>query len=67
LAERFAPLRPSMRVLFASGYTEDAILQHGISSDVVAFLAKPFTPDDLLRKVGHTLEMPALGVGAGAN
>jgi signal transduction histidine kinase/ligand-binding sensor domain-containing protein/ActR/RegA family two-component response regulator len=60
LAERLVPTRIGMRVLFASGYTEDAILRHGVTSEAVSFLAKPFTPDELIRKVQFALESPVL-------
>jgi two-component system, cell cycle sensor histidine kinase and response regulator CckA len=56
LVEQLAPLRPEMKVLFASGYTDDAIIHHGILDADVAFLQKPFTPDSLLRKVRAVLD-----------
>jgi CheY-like chemotaxis protein len=56
LAEQLLPLRPGMRLLYASGYTEDAIILHGVSSLETAFLEKPFTPDVLLRKVRAVLD-----------
>jgi two-component system, cell cycle sensor histidine kinase and response regulator CckA len=55
LAERLAPIRPAMKVLYMSGYTNDAILQHGIIESGVAFLQKPFTPTSLTRKVREVL------------
>jgi nitrogen-specific signal transduction histidine kinase/ActR/RegA family two-component response regulator len=59
LAERVAPGRPDMRVLFMSGYTEDAILQHGILDEGLAFLQKPLVPDRLARRVREVLDVPA--------
>src|SRR5690606_23469410 len=47
LAERLAPLRPGMKVLFMSGYTNDAVLQHGVLNSDVHYLQKPFSPESL--------------------
>jgi two-component system cell cycle sensor histidine kinase/response regulator CckA len=55
LVERLAPLRPDMKVLFMSGYTDDVVLQHGILESGVAFLQKPLTRASLLRKVRSVL------------
>jgi signal transduction histidine kinase/ligand-binding sensor domain-containing protein/ActR/RegA family two-component response regulator len=56
LAEQLVPRHAGMRLLYASGYTEDAIVRHGVSSHETAFLEKPFTPNALLRKVREVLD-----------
>ncbi len=60
LAEQLTELKPSMRVLFMSGYTDDAIVHHGRLQEGVPFIEKPFTPDSLARKVREVLDAPAL-------
>ena len=57
LARRLADSRPDMKVLYVSGYTDDAIVRHGILDPGVIFLQKPFSPDVLARKVAETLSM----------
>jgi CheY-like chemotaxis protein len=55
-ATRVAAARPGIRVLFLSGYTDDAVVRHGILEAEVAFLQKPFTAAALARKVRDTLD-----------
>jgi two-component system, cell cycle sensor histidine kinase and response regulator CckA len=56
LAERLAPIRPDMRVLYMSGYTDNAIVQHGILESGIEYLQKPLVPDVLARRVREVLE-----------
>ena len=56
LAERLAPTRPAMKVLYTSGYTDDAMVRQGVLNAGVAFLQKPFVPDSLARKVRDVLD-----------
>jgi PAS domain S-box-containing protein len=57
LAEHVLDARPGIRVIFMSGYTEDAAVQRGIHNARVAFIAKPFSPEGLLLAVRETLDM----------
>jgi len=63
LAERLSRKRTAMRVLFISGYTDDAILQHGVLDGETAFMNKPFPPASLLEKVRELLGGPAAPTG----
>jgi len=56
LAALFAKTRPTTKVLFMSGYTDDAIVRHGILEEGIAYLQKPFTPQSLARKVRGVLD-----------
>jgi len=56
LAESLAPQRPAMKVLFMSGYTDRAAIYSGLLASASAFIQKPFTPSELLRKVRELLE-----------
>jgi CheY-like chemotaxis protein len=56
IAERVVKMRPGIKVLFMSGYTDEAILQHGVLESDVAYLQKPITPDTLTRKVRKVLD-----------
>lgn len=56
LAERVVAARPSLRVLFMSGYTDDAIVRHGLLADRLSFIQKPFDPATVARKVREVLD-----------
>ena len=58
LAGRLRGLRPGLRVLYMSGYTDDALVRHGVLAGEAAFLQKPFTPESLARKVREVLDGP---------
>jgi CheY-like chemotaxis protein len=57
LAERIGPLRPDLSVLYMSGYTDDAVIRHGVLGADTAFLQKPFTPAALVQRVRETLDL----------
>jgi PAS domain S-box-containing protein len=56
LAGRIASLRPGIKVLYMSGYTDNAIAHHGIFDKGINFIQKPFTVDGLVRKVREVLD-----------
>ena len=57
LARRLRARQPSLRVLFISGYTDDAVIHQGDLEPGSAFLQKPFTPNVLCRRVRELLEI----------
>ncbi|HWN08425.1 MAG TPA: ATP-binding protein [Pyrinomonadaceae bacterium] len=60
LAEQLALFRPEVKVLYMSGYTDDAIVHHGVLDEGTAFIGKPFTMEALAKKVRETLDAVAV-------
>jgi CheY-like chemotaxis protein len=58
LSGHLRAVRPSLRVLFMSGFTDSALLRHGIQEGDVEFLLKPFRPVELARRVREALDRP---------
>ena len=58
LAERLAPLHPEMKVLYMSGYTDNAIVRHCVLEPGTAFLQKPFTTGALACQARQVLDAP---------
>ncbi|HBB96464.1 MAG TPA: hypothetical protein DC054_13840 [Blastocatellia bacterium] len=56
VAERLSALRPGIKVLFMSGYTDEAIVHHGVLDSNVKFIQKPFSPLGLSKKVREVLD-----------
>jgi CheY-like chemotaxis protein len=56
LAERLGAIAPGMRILFMSGYSDEAVHRHGVLGESAAFLEKPFTERALARKVREVLD-----------
>ncbi|HEV3437835.1 MAG TPA: PAS domain S-box protein [Gemmata sp.] len=56
VADRVTELHPEAHVLFVSGYTDDAVVRHGVSQERVNFLQKPFSPIALAHKVRDILD-----------
>ena len=56
LAERLLRVRPHVRVMFMSGYTDDAVVRHGVLATSAAFIQKPFGSESLLAKIREVLE-----------
>ncbi|MGH7415203.1 MAG: response regulator, partial [Candidatus Rokuibacteriota bacterium] len=58
LVDRVRATKPAMPVLYMSGYTEDAILRHGVRDASMLLLGKPFTPAELIGKIREVLDKP---------
>ena len=58
IARQVSRLLPEIKVLFTSGYSDRAFVENGMLESGMAFMAKPFTPEELLRKVREVLETP---------
>jgi CheY-like chemotaxis protein len=56
LAEQLQAGCPAIKVLYASGYMDDAIAHHGVLEPGIAFIQKPFSPADVARKVREVLD-----------
>jgi two-component system, cell cycle sensor histidine kinase and response regulator CckA len=59
LAERLTTTLPRLPVLYMSGYTDDAVVRHGVLAAHLAYLQKPFTPDAVVRRVREVLDEAA--------
>jgi len=60
VAEQVGKIHRETRVLYMSGYTDDAIVRHGVLESSASFMQKPFTPDSLLKKVREVLDSKPL-------
>jgi two-component system cell cycle sensor histidine kinase/response regulator CckA len=76
LADQILSLRPGIKVLFMSGYSDNAIVQHGVLTPGLAFIEKPFSPETLAEKVRQVIHSshspknpppPALGATPSTN
>ena len=60
LAEKLAVMSPSIKALFASGYTSDEIVRHGITETAMNFIQKPHTFDAIAHKIREAIDEPSL-------
>jgi two-component system cell cycle sensor histidine kinase/response regulator CckA len=56
LADRIRMIRPDTKVLYMSGYTDDVVVRHGVSSGTVPFVSKPFDQAELMRTIRRVLD-----------
>jgi len=67
LAVRLQQMRAELRVLYVSGYTDDAVVRHGLLDSARFFLQKPFTPSVLAHKVREVLDQQMVPPKAESN
>jgi CheY-like chemotaxis protein len=58
LAERLRAIHPELKVLFTSGYTDDIVVYHGVADQSLNFIGKPYSFQDLARKIRDILAPP---------
>jgi len=58
VARELKSARPTLRVLFMSGYTDNAVVHHGVLDEGIEYLQKPFMPSDFARRVRTLLDKP---------
>ncbi len=61
VAERLSAVHPGLRIVFASGYTDDAKLRYAGAATTLPYLSRPFTADSLRARIRETLDRPASG------
>jgi DNA-binding NtrC family response regulator len=59
VVRRMREIRPNLRAICMSGYTDETVVRHGILESGIAFLQKPITPDSLRQKVRSVLDDPS--------
>ena len=64
LLEQIVALRPGLATLFMSGYTDDEVVRRGVMHGEAVFLQKPFTPEQLARKVRLALDLAVMPTAA---
>jgi hypothetical protein len=64
LAQKLRALRPGLEVLFMSGYNDSRLVHRGVEESNVNLLVKPFSPDDLVDKVGELIDRESPPAGA---
>jgi YesN/AraC family two-component response regulator len=56
MVNKIKQMAPDVKIMFMSGYSEDIVLKHGINSGEVDFLQKPFTMDDVVRRISEVMQ-----------